>query len=383
MTTPEPATILNQDEWLSWIEIDVDAVRHNFRLFRSLVPATTSVFAVVKADAYGHGAVAVARALAQEGAEVLCVARVEEALELRAAGIETPILVFAPPFGPQALAAAGKNISLTIASVDHLAAVSHAVAATGADIPVHIKVDVGMGRLGIAPCDALTLAQVALGRPGIILAGVMTHFPCADSGQRETTLLQLESFKEVRRTFHEAGIYPRFFHCANSAAALDFPESHLDAIRPGISLYGLMPSPDVVARPDLRPAMQFRSRVTFLKDVATTTPLSYGGTFVTSRPSRIATIPIGYADGYPRQASSRATGLLHGQRVPQVGRVCMDQILFDVTDVEQVSVGDTITLFGDDCGACLSAEELAAAGGTIGYDITTRIGKRLPRYIRD
>ena len=382
MTTPDPATILDQDAWLSWIEVDVEAVRHNFRLFRNLVPKTTSVFAVVKADAYGHGAIPVARALAQEGAEVLCVARVEEALELRAAGIETPILVFAPPLGPQAMAAAGKNISLTISSVEHLAAVSHAAAATGVDIPVHLKVDVGMGRLGIAPGDALTLAQVVLGRPGIILAGVMTHFPCADSGQKETTLHQLKSFKEVRRAFHEAGIYPRYFHCANSAAALDFPESHLDAIRPGISLYGLMPSLDVLARPELRPAMALRSRITFLKEVPTSTPLSYGGTFVTDRPSRIATVPVGYADGYPRPASNRATGLLHGHRVPQVGRVCMDQILFDVTDVEQVSAGDTITLFGEDGGVFLSAEELAVASGTIGYEITTRIGKRLPRYIR-
>ena len=382
MTTPDPATILNQDAWLSWIEIDVEAVRHNFRLFRSLVPATTALFAVVKADAYGHGAIPVAQALTQEGADILCVARVEEALELRAAGIETPILVFAPPFAPQAMAAAGKNISLTIASVEHLAAVSQAVAATGADIPVHIKVDVGMGRLGIAPSDALTLAQVMLGRPGIVLAGVMTHFPCADSGQKEITLKQLESFLEVRRAFHDAGIFPRFFHCANSAAALDFPESHLDAIRPGISLYGLMPSPDVVARPDLRPAMHLRSRITFLKEVSASTPLSYGGTFVTSRPSRIATVPVGYADGYPRQAGNHATGLLHGQRVAQVGRVCMDQILLDVTDVKEVSTGDTVTLFGQDNGDFLTAEELAVAAGTIGYEITTRIGKRLPRYLR-
>ncbi len=379
--TSDPATIIPQDAWLSWIEVDIEAVRHNFRFFRGLIPETTSLFAVVKADAYGHGAIPVARALAQEGAEVLCVARVEEALELRAAGIETHILVFAPPFGPQALAAAGQNIALTISSVEHLAAVSQAVAATGADIPVHIKVDVGMGRLGIKPEDALTLAQVTMGRSGVILAGVMTHFPCADQGGRDTTLHQLDTFIEVRRAFHEAGIYPRYFHCANSAAALDFPESHLDAIRPGISLYGLMPSPDVIAQPDLRPAMAMRTRITLLKEVPASTPLSYGGTFVTKRPSRIATVPVGYADGYPRQASSRAVALLHGQRVPQVGRICMDQILFDVTNVDRVTAGDIITLFGEDEGNFLSAEVLAVASGTIGYDITTRIGKRLPRLV--
>ncbi|PKO16511.1 alanine racemase [candidate division BRC1 bacterium HGW-BRC1-1] len=379
--TTDPAPIVNTDAWLSWIEIDIEAIRHNFRIFRSLVPPTTAMFAVVKADAYGHGAIPVARALAQEGAEVLCVARVEEALELRGAGIATPLLVFAPPFGPQALAVAGQNIALTISSVEHLAAVSQAVAGTGADIPVHIKVDVGMGRLGIKPEDALTFAQVTTGRSGIILAGVMTHFPCADQGRGETTLQQLETFKEVRQAFHEAGIFPRYFHCANSAATLDFPESHLDAIRPGISLYGLMPSPDVIAQPDLRPAMAMRTRITLLKEVPTATPLSYGGTFVTKGPSRIATVPAGYADGYPRHASSRAVALLHGQRVPQVGRVCMDQILFDVTNVERVSVGDIITLFGEDEGNFLSAEELAVAGGTIGYEITTRIGKRLPRHV--
>ena len=380
---PSEARALPADARLAWLEIDLAAIRHNYRIFRRRAGASTVVFAVVKADAYGHGAVDTARALAAEGVDRLCVARMEEALELRAAGITAPLLVFAPPLTAACAALAGEGITLTACDPAHLDAIAAAAAATGRTLPVHIKVDVGMGRLGVRPEDALAFARAAAARPGITLDGVMTHFPCADGPPRSVTERQIADFLAVRAGLLDAGIRPNVFHCANSAAALDFPEAHLDAIRPGISLYGQYPSADVVARVPLRPAMAFRSRVTFVKDVPAGRGLSYGHTFVTRRPSRVATVPVGYADGYPRHASGRARALVRGTAVPQVGRVCMDQILLDVTDLPAVTPGDTVTLFGTDGDASYTAEDFAADAGTIGYEITTRIGKRLPRVLAD
>lgn len=382
MTPSDPAA-LPPHAWLAWLEIDLAAIRHNYRIFRDRAAASTAVFAVVKADAYGHGAVDVARALVEEGADRLCVARVEEALELRHAGISAPLLVFAPPFEAQATAVPDGGIALTACDTAHLDAIAAAAGSSGRTLSVHMKVDVGMGRLGVRPEDALDFARAAAARPGISLEGVMTHFPCADSPPRSVTERQIADFLTVRTALLDAGIRPRMFHCANSAASLDFPEAHLDAIRPGISLYGQYPGPDVAARVPLRPAMRFRSRVTFVKDVPAGRGLSYGHTFVTEKPSRIATVPVGYADGYPRHASNRARALVHGVAVPQVGRVCMDQILLDVTGLPDVVPGDIVTLFGADGDASYTAEEFAADAGTIGYEITTRIGKRLPRLLAD
>jgi alanine racemase len=216
--------------------------------------------------------------------------------------------------------------------------------------------------------------------PGLVLEGVMCHLPCADMAPTEITLQQIAAFHAVRRDLRAAGLTVRYFHCANSAAILDYPDAHFDAVRPGISLYGQYPSSGIIHRVDLRPAMTLKTRVVYIKDVPAGTGLSYGHAFVTCRASRIATVPIGYADGYPRHASNVAVMMVRGAAARQVGRVCMDLTLLDVTDIGGVQIGDEVLVFGPSENGFLPADAVAAACGTIGYEITTRIGKRLPRF---
>ncbi len=376
------AVPLPPDTYLTWLEVDVEAARHNYNVFRYLASATTRTFGVVKADAYGHGAVAVARALVEEQVPMLCVARVEEALELRAAGIPVPILVFAPPFAPQARIAAGLGCEMAVCAPDHIQAAAAAGRALKRRVRVHAKVDVGMGRLGVRPEEAVDFARTIAAIPELELAGVMSHFPCADMKPEAMTRQQVKVFADVRSDILAAGIGSPMFHCANSAAAMDYPESHFDAIRPGISLYGQYPSPDVRTKLPLRPAMTLKTRISFLKDVPEGRGISYGHTHLTRRPSRIATIPLGYADGLPRLASNTGRMMVRGKLAPIVGRVCMDLTMLDVTGVGDVAIGDEVLVFGRDSTGFLPVDAMATAIGTIGYEITTRIGRRLPRFHR-
>lgn len=364
---------------LSWIEVDLDAIRHNYRELRRRVASHVDIFAVVKADAYGHGAVPVAQVALQEGAAALCVARVEEAQELRQAGINDRIIVFAPPLGAQAALLVELECEGAVCAPEHVEALMAACRRLGRKSKVHVKVDVGMGRLGVPPEKALEFLRFVSQHTGLEVTGVFGHLPCADTPQESLTKSQIATFQSVRETILGAGFKNVTFHLANSAAILDYPEAHFDAVRPGISLYGQSPSLEVKARPDLLPAMSLKSRVIFLKQVPKGTGLSYGHTFVTQRESRIATIPLGYADGYPRHASNRTHMVIANQRVPQVGRVCMDFCLVDVTDLADVRIGDEVLAFGKSGNVVLPAEKVAQDIGTIGYELTTRIGQRLPR----
>ncbi|MBX7246220.1 MAG: alanine racemase [Candidatus Sumerlaeaceae bacterium] len=374
--------VLDAGVYLTRAEVDLSAIRHNFRVMRRLTSKETKVFAVIKANAYGHGAVMAARALEAEQPDAYCVARAEEALELRSAGIARRILVLGPPFLPQAEQILRAEAESCVCDPAHLEAVTAAAKAQAKRAKVHLKVDIGMGRLGVRPADAVEMARRIAKVPDLELAGVMSHFPCADSPPADRTLQEIAVFETVQREIAAAGIHVPLYHAANSAATLDFPTAHFDAVRTGICLYGIYPGPEVGRRVDLQPAMSVFTRILYVKDVAKGTGLSYGHTFIAPSNMRVATLALGYADGYPRHASNRTVVAVNGQFAPVVGRVCMDLTLIDVTKIPNVQVGDEVLLWGKQSQVILPADAVAAAAGTIGYEMTTRLGQRVPRFYR-
>jgi len=387
------ATNAMNDHPLIWAEIDLEAIAHNVCELRRCADPKAQVMAVVKANGYGHGAVEVARTALAHGAEWLGVARLPEAIPLREAGFGVPILVFGytPP------ADAGFLIDFDLRqSVYSLAAAqaySAAAAARGKRIRVHLKVDTGMGRLGLVPAalrgasdgDAAgsefirEVAAIA-GLPGIEAEGIFTHFAASDSADKSYANRQLALFLDLLQTLRAHGLEFPLRHAANSAAVIELPESHLDLVRPGIALYGLKPSEEVnLAGISLQPAMALKTRIIHLKTVPAGTSISYGMTHRTSSPTVIATIPVGYADGYRRLLSSRGQMLVHGRRVPVVGRVCMDLTMLDVGAVPDVQMEDEVVIFGRQGNECLSADDLARELGTINYEIVCDLTARVPR----
>jgi alanine racemase len=363
-----------------WAEIDLDAVRANVATLAG-VASPAALMAVVKADGYGHGAVPVARAALDAGAQWLGVALVEEGAELRAAGIDAPVLVLSeppPPAAPAVVALGLTPVAYTRAGIDALA---KAVADGGADaLPVHLKVDTGMHRVGCATGDACALAESIAARDELRLEGVLTHFAVADEPADPYTQQQLDRFDVVLDDLRRAGITYDLVHAANSAALLAFAErARFDLVRCGISVYGVPPAPGLVGRVPLRPAMAVKARVSHVKPVAAGTRLSYGLRYETPRPATVATVPVGYADGVPR-ALSAAGGevLVRGRRHPIAGTVTMDQLMVDVGDTP-VEVGDEVTLIGREGDAEITADEWAGRVGTIAYEIVCGIGPRVPR----
>lgn len=352
-------------------DVSLDALAANLALLRAPLPPATAVLAAVKADAYGHGMLPVARRLAAEGVGWFGLATPEEALELVGAGVPGRALLFSPAFArlPE-LAEAG--VRLTVADEASLAALA------GADLPVparvHLKADTGMGRLGLPPAEARALARRIDRTPGLELEGVWTHFACADEPERERTERQLAAFEELLAGLETDGLRPPLAHAANSAGTIAFPEAAFDLVRPGIALYGYAPGPGA-RRAGLRPAMTVSAPVTFVKEVRPGRTVSYGATWSPARPTRVATVRYGYADGYPRGLSNRGWAVRGGRRLPVVGRVCMDQLLLDVGDAE-LEPGDRVTLLGPDGPR---ADELAALVGTISYELLTAVGRRVPR----
>lgn len=361
-----------------WAEIDSTAIAHNVRNIRQLVSKRTQVCAVVKADAYGHGAEEVARVALASGADRLAVAIVNEAIALRQAGFIVPILVLGYTPAWQAAEVIEHDITQTIFSLEAATALSQAAVAAGKTAKVHIKLDTGMGRIGILPEEAGQFAAAVAKLPGLEIEGVFSHFAVSDDAtERRFTQEQFTLFLQGVARIEAQGIHVPIRHIANSAAVLDMPETHLDMVRPGIILYGLWPSDDVSRPIDLKPAMRLKAQVGFVKEVPAAASISYGRTFTTARPSRIATLPLGYADGWSRVLSNAATVIIRGQKAPLVGRVCMDQCMVDVTDIPGVLPGDTALLFG---GRELPVEAVAASIGTINYEVVCMIGKRVPRF---
>jgi len=360
--------------------IDAASLRHNFALLRARIPADVGVLAVVKANGYGHGALLVAPILAAAGAQWLGVATIEEGVELRRAGVRTPILVLTGASGGDV--AVLREHDLAVALLDRDMARTLAVAAGGSRLRVHLKVDTGMGRVGALPAELPALVDEVRGTGAFDIEGLFSHFANADSVERDYSDYQLRAFRQSLEVLATAGIRPRWVHLANSAATLSRPDAHFSLVRPGIALYGIPPAPQF-ASVGLRPVMRLTTRVWQLKRVPSEFPVSYGQTFVTRRPSVLAVLPIGYADGYDRALSNRGAVLVRGQRAPVVGAVCMDLTMVDVTDVPGVQPGDEVVLWGRQGEAEISVTEVAQWQGSVAYEVLTRLGNRVPRVLRD
>jgi alanine racemase len=363
-------------------EIDLGAIQRNLQRFREAIGKEVPVFGVVKADAYGHGAVPVARAL-EPLCNALAVSLVEEGLELRAAGIRAPIVVLGAYYGGHHDDVLAERLTPVVYDVGDLDRFADAAGRRGRRAEVHIKVDTGMSRLGIAAGEFPAALARVRDLVGVRLAGVCTHFASADVPDPAATREALDRFESCLAEVRRVGFEGILRHAANSAAAVRFPEARLDAVRPGLALYGAMPS-EAVRLPDLEPALRLSTRIMAVHDIAIGAGVSYGGLWRAPRPSRVATLPVGYADGYPRHVQGAAV-IVGGRRVPVVGAVCMDMLMVDVTDLPPplAGVGTPVTLIGRDGAVEITVDELAGWAGTINYEILCGISKRVPRILRD
>lgn len=370
-----------------WAAIDCSAIRHNFHLIRSHVEKSVKIMAVIKADAYGHGATPVARLLAREGADAFGVARLCEAQQLRKDGILQPILIFGytPPGNASILAA--DDIIQTVHSLEYAKALHCAAQAAGCRIRIHIKIDTGMGRLGFLAKGnggkvlLAEVLQLLASCNTLLIEGIFTHFASSDAAVLDNAHRQLKLFKA---TLDDSSLNSLpdglCVHAANSAATMVMPEAHFDMVRPGIVLYGLHPSTEMKTSAfDLRPAMSIKARIASVKHVPKGFSVSYGHSYVTTKETVIAAIPIGYADGYPRLLSSRGSMLVHGIRANVIGRVCMDQVMLDVGHIPDVHESDEVVILGQQGENEITADELGQATDTINYEVVSRILARVPR----
>jgi alanine racemase len=361
--------------------VDLGAIRHNIGVVRGHVGPGRKIAAVVKADGYGHGSVAVARACLEAGAEMLCVARPQEGVELREQLPSVPILVFAPASPSELEAVVHFGLSQAVDDDAVLSELDRTAGLYRKRVSVHIEVDTGMNRTGVMPHEAVPFARRVRQYRNVELEGVYSHFATAGEKDPRFAREQLLSFLDVVAELAGCGIELPLRHMANSAAVLALPESHLDMVRPGVMIYGLKPAPHLGE--GLEPAMTVLSHILKLKTVPAGTPVSYGCTYRCSRQQEIATVPMGYADGYRRGLSNRFHVVVRGQRAPVVGRVCMDMLMADVTDVPGVEQGDEVLILGKRDGHCVPAEQMAATLDTIPQEVVSRISRRLRRVYTD
>ena len=366
----------------TWLEVDLSAIGQNAHLVKELVGPDTQVLVSLKADAYGHGALRVARTVLHNGASWLGVATVSEAEPLRTAGITAPILVFGYTAPWQAREAVRLNLRATVYALESARALARAARDLGHDVRVHVKIDTGMARLGLRAEDISAIMDfVAELRelPGLIMEGIFTHFATADSADQTYALRQLDRFLAVLAALEERGLRPPLVHAANSAAMLTLPEARFDMVRPGVAIYGLSPSEEVRLPDGFQPALAFKTQVAQVKDVPAGEGISYGAAYITEAPARIAVLPVGYADGFRRAPANWGEVLVRGRRAPLVGRVCMDQCMIDVTAIPGVRQGDEVVLIGRQGGDELTAEAVAARLGTISYEVVAELLARVPR----
>ena len=374
-----------------WAEIDINAAENNFKIIRNKLNSSTKLCCVVKANAYGHGAVYLSKLYEKLGADFFAVSNIEEAMQLRNNGISTPILILG--YTPTSCASilAENNISQSVFSYSYAKELSKCAEADGVKVKIHIKLDSGMGRIGF-DCihkreDMLKSVIEVCNMNGLENQGIFTHFALADDGKdgAEFTKLQYERFMSAVDELKAQGIEFEIKHCANSATTFEYPQYHLDMVRVGVVLYGLAPSGKVRGCEELVPVMSLKSVISMIKEIEEGDTVSYGCTFKAEKRTKIATAPVGYADGFWRSNAQNGTQMLiRGQRVNIVGRVCMDQLMLDITDVKGVREGDYITLIGADKNELITADELAKNNSTIGYEMICSIGERVPRfYIKD
>ena len=366
----------------TWAEISLGAIEHNYRSMREHLPAGTRFLGVVKADSYGHGAVKVSHLLQDIGCEYLAVACIDEARELREAGIRLPILIlgYTPPEYARELAELG--ITQAVGSLDAAKAFDRELDGTGLTLKTHLKMETGMGRTGFRAFGSWSAqaAAEAATLPHLASEGIFTHF-CVSDADEETRKYTYTQFERFRNAVNEIEtITGRPFdihHCTNSGAMMSFPETYWDMVRPGVSLYGMYPGPDR-ERVKLIPAMTLKTRITYIEDHEPGDTISYGRTFTVERPGRMAVLPIGYADGLHRTLSNKLTVMINGQRAPQRGRICMDMCMADVTDID-AAPGDEVEIFGRN----MPIDDVADLAGTIHYEITCSVSRRVPRVYTD
>ncbi len=367
----------------AYATIDLDAIRCNIEGMASKLTGGTKIIAVIKADGYGHGAVPIAKEL--ESLRDICgfaVATEEEAIILRMAGITKSILVLGYTFPYSYKEMVEKEISIAVFRHDTLMELSRAALEVGKKAKIHIKVDTGMARIGIRPDEeGMELVSEALEMPGIEIEGIFTHFARADEKDKTSAGRQLSLFNDfVEKIRREKGLRIPICHCANSASMIELRDADMDAVRAGIAMYGLWPSQEVSRDiVGLKPAMEWKSRIIYVKDVEEGVEIGYGGTFTTSRKMKIATVPVGYGDGYPRGLSNKGYVLVHGKKSPIVGRICMDQFMIDVTQIPEIKEGDAVTLIGREGELEITMEELGELSGRFNYELACCIGKRIPR----
>ncbi|HHS97094.1 MAG TPA: alanine racemase [Chloroflexi bacterium] len=365
----------------TWVEIDLEAIAYNVRQIKEIVGPEVEVLAVLKADAYGHGAITVARTALNNGASFCGVASLNEAIRLREAGIDAPILVLGYTPAWLAREALRYDVTLTLYDPDLARAFSRAAVDLRRTARVHIKVDTGMGRLGLLPDQVVPFVEEIRDLPGLDLEGIFTHFSVADEPDLSYTHWQLNRFREVLRRLEEIGVAFRYVHCANSAATLRLPEARFNMVRLGLAMYGLQPSPHVPLPPGFRPALTWKTTIAQVKTLPPGSYVSYGNTYRTKGEETIAVIPVGYADGFRRAPTRWQAVLVRGQRAPIVGRVCMDQTMINVTHIPNVRVGDEVVLIGRQGDDEITAEEVAEWLGTINYEVISEILARVPRVV--
>ncbi len=373
-----------------WAEIDLDALEHNYRQIRSRLAEKTKVCCVIKANAYGHGAPAVATLYEQLGADCLAVSNIEEAIQLRRANIRLPILILGYTPAPCVGELVKHQFTQCIYSYEYAKILSDCAAREGVTLDVHLKLDTGMGRIGfryggdVADDESLDEMMRVCSLPFLSVQGIFTHFSVADDGEdgQAFSNVQYGRFCEAVRELEARGVRFAVKHCANSAALMEYPDVHMDMVRAGIVLYGLHPSDRISNKLHLIPAMTLKSVVSHVKTVYAGESISYGRTFIAERDMKVATVPIGYADGYRRfNADKGASLLVRGKVAPIVGRICMDQLMVDISHIPNVCLGDEVTVFGRS--PAMTADEIARLGGTIGYEILCAVGVRVPRvYLR-
>lgn len=374
-----------------WAEINLDAIGHNMRELRRITNSRARMIAVVKADGYGHGAVHVAQTALANGADMLAVARIDEGIELRKAGLEAPILVFNPTFPDFAEGLIEYDLIQSVTGLAVAEELNAVARRCGKVLRIHLKVDSGMGRLGLLPdgrrmresMSAVAEVDAIAALKGLRLEGTYTHFAAADERDKRYSHQQLDIFLTFLQALQKAGVDCGMRHAANSAAIIDLPQSHLDAVRPGISLYGLYPSHEVDRdRIDLKPALSLKSRLLQVKAVPAGINVSYGMTWTAPQPTVIGTVAAGYADGIQRRLSNQGAMLVNGRRAPIVGRVCMDMIMLDLGGDSLAATGDEVVIIGRQGEEVVTADEIAGLLGTINYEILFTNSSRVPRLHR-
>lgn len=364
-------------------EIDLNALRYNFDGIKKKVGANIKIMGIVKGNAYGHGIKEISQALANFGVDYIGVGFLSEGIALRKAGVQVPILVLGGVLGSQISDFLRYDLDITVSSLEIASRIEHEVSLTQnrKKARVHIKIDTGMGRLGVHHQNAFSFLQRLVQLQHLDIVGLYSHFATADDKDKSFAYYQLECFTNVVNQIRSAGIDIRYVHIANSGAILDIPESYFTMVRPGMMLYGVYPSKETSENIPLKPVLSLKSKVVFLKEVAANTSISYGRKYFTRCKTKIATIPIGYGDGYSRRLSNLAQVSIRGRRFPVVGVICMDQCMVDIGESTDIHVEDDVTLIGSDGQKSISVWELADALGTIPYEVLTGITARVPRII--